>query len=105
MLSTGGGVQPRWDRNGKEVFYFSGSKLMAIDRNILGEMGLCGNAGWYPFRVIGSYPPAHRPEGARTARFDAGMGLLSELRRRLLWRRDRRSDSIRIGSRSTFRQW
>ena len=31
MISTGGAVQPRWNRNGKELFYFSGSKLMAVE--------------------------------------------------------------------------
>jgi hypothetical protein len=33
-LSRGGGVQPRWRRNGKELFYISpDSKMMAVDVN------------------------------------------------------------------------
>ena len=32
MVSRGGGVQPRWGRNGKELFYISpDSKMMAVD--------------------------------------------------------------------------
>jgi Tol biopolymer transport system component len=34
LLSRGGGVQPRWRRNGKELFYISpDSKMMAVDVN------------------------------------------------------------------------
>lgn len=32
LVSRGGGVQPRWNRNGKEMFYISSdSKMMAVD--------------------------------------------------------------------------
>jgi Tol biopolymer transport system component len=35
MISRGGGVQPRWRRDGKELFYISpDSKMMAVDVNI-----------------------------------------------------------------------
>jgi Tol biopolymer transport system component len=30
MVSSGGGVEPRWSRDGKELFYFSGQTLMAV---------------------------------------------------------------------------
>jgi Tol biopolymer transport system component len=30
QVSTGGGVEPRWSRDGKELFYFSGQTLMAV---------------------------------------------------------------------------
>ena len=30
MVSSGGGVEPRWSREGKELFYFSGQTLMAV---------------------------------------------------------------------------
>ncbi|MDE3165591.1 MAG: serine/threonine-protein kinase, partial [Acidobacteriota bacterium] len=30
-VSTSGGVQPRWNRNGKELLYFSGAKLMSVE--------------------------------------------------------------------------
>jgi Tol biopolymer transport system component len=30
MVSNGGGVEPRWSRDGKELFYFSGQTLMAV---------------------------------------------------------------------------
>ena len=29
MVSNGGGVEPRWSRDGKELFFFSGQTLMA----------------------------------------------------------------------------
>ena len=31
QVSTQGGSYPLWNRNGKELFYFSGSKLMAVE--------------------------------------------------------------------------
>jgi Tol biopolymer transport system component len=30
QVSTGGGVEPRWSRDGKELFYWSGQTLMAV---------------------------------------------------------------------------
>jgi Tol biopolymer transport system component len=30
-ISSEGGVEPRWSKNGSELFYFSGSRLMAVD--------------------------------------------------------------------------
>jgi Tol biopolymer transport system component len=30
MISSGGGVQPHWSRDGKELFYFSGRTLMTM---------------------------------------------------------------------------
>jgi len=30
MISNGGGTEPRWSRDGKELFYFSGQSLMAV---------------------------------------------------------------------------
>jgi hypothetical protein len=36
MVSSGGGSQPRWNRNGKELLYFSGRKLMSVDVNLNG---------------------------------------------------------------------
>jgi len=31
QVSTGGGEEPRWRRDGKELFYISGKRLMAVD--------------------------------------------------------------------------
>jgi eukaryotic-like serine/threonine-protein kinase len=31
MISDGGGVQPRWNRNGKELLYFNGRRLMSAE--------------------------------------------------------------------------
>jgi serine/threonine protein kinase/Tol biopolymer transport system component len=33
LVSTQGGTHPRWNRNGKELFYRDGSKMMAVDLN------------------------------------------------------------------------
>ena len=30
QISTGGGTQPRWSRDGKEIFYVEGDTLMAV---------------------------------------------------------------------------
>jgi len=30
MVSSGGGIEPRWSRDGKELFFFSGQTLMAV---------------------------------------------------------------------------
>jgi len=35
-VSTRGGTGPRWNRNGKEVFYRSGNKIMAADVTVSG---------------------------------------------------------------------
>ena len=31
QVSTDGGAQPRWNRNGRELFFRSGAKMMAVD--------------------------------------------------------------------------
>ena len=30
QVSSGGGTEPRWSRDGKELFYFAGQALMAV---------------------------------------------------------------------------
>src|SRR5262249_7143580 len=30
-ISSGGGVEPRWSKDGNELFYFSGRKLMSVE--------------------------------------------------------------------------
>ena len=34
QVSTDGGTQPRWNRNGRELFFRSGAKLMAVDTEL-----------------------------------------------------------------------
>jgi Tol biopolymer transport system component len=34
LVSNRGGVEPRWSRDGKELFYFSGQTLMAVSVNL-----------------------------------------------------------------------
>jgi hypothetical protein len=31
QVSTGGGTEPLWNRNGRELFYRSGNRMMAVD--------------------------------------------------------------------------
>ncbi len=31
QISTGGGTEPLWNRNGRELFYRSGNKMMAVE--------------------------------------------------------------------------
>ncbi len=35
MVSNGGGVEPRWSRDGKELFYFAGQTLMSVPVTLL----------------------------------------------------------------------
>ncbi|MDA2930745.1 protein kinase [Acidobacteria bacterium AH-259-O06] len=37
QISTQGGVEPRWRRDGKELFYIAGSNLMAVEVNTRGS--------------------------------------------------------------------
>lgn len=37
QISTGGGSEPMWRGDGKELFYMEGNKLMAVDVNGDGE--------------------------------------------------------------------
>jgi serine/threonine-protein kinase len=39
LVSSGGGVQPRWSRDGRELFYVSGDAIMAVDVRADGSMG------------------------------------------------------------------
>ena len=34
LISSGGGFEPRWSRDGKELFYFAGQTLMAVPVNV-----------------------------------------------------------------------
>lgn len=36
QVSTAGGEHPRWRRDGKELFYFAGNRLMAAEVNATG---------------------------------------------------------------------
>jgi Tol biopolymer transport system component len=31
VISQGGGVEPQWSRDGRELFFFSGQKMMVVD--------------------------------------------------------------------------
>jgi hypothetical protein len=37
QVSAGGGHFPRWRRDGKELFYLSGGKLIAVDVKVVGS--------------------------------------------------------------------
>jgi Tol biopolymer transport system component len=40
MVSSGGGVEPRWSRDGRELFYFSGQALMAVSVSLTPTLSL-----------------------------------------------------------------
>ncbi len=40
QVSTGGGVDPMWNPNGKELFYRNGDKMIVVDVEIEGELTL-----------------------------------------------------------------
>jgi hypothetical protein len=37
LISTGGGLEPRWRKDGAELFYVAGSTLMAVDVKARGD--------------------------------------------------------------------
>ena len=39
-VSTEGGTHPRWNRNGKELFYRNGNKMMVVDVSTTPDLGL-----------------------------------------------------------------
>lgn len=58
LVSRGGGVQPRWRRNGKELFYISpDSKMMAVEVNT-------SRSSWLAHRYLCSKPTWRTPEFA-----------------------------------------
>jgi len=40
QVSAGGGTQPRWNQNGRELFYLTGTRLMAVDLETDSELTL-----------------------------------------------------------------
>jgi Tol biopolymer transport system component/predicted Ser/Thr protein kinase len=60
QVSTGGGTHPQWRRDGKELYFVSGSKLMAVDVDTAGsqfEAGIAKPLFDADF-LSGSYSPA-----------------------------------------------
>ena len=62
QVSTYGGTQPRWNRNGREMFFRNGNKLMAVDV----EIGAAFRAGTPKmlFEEVSSDYDVH-PDGKR----------------------------------------
>jgi serine/threonine protein kinase len=67
QISSNGGVQPRWNKNGKEIFYVSlDSKMMAVPVNLQPD-GLSLEKGTpealFPVRIaLGPLPPPGNPK-------------------------------------------
>jgi hypothetical protein len=40
QVSTEGGTHPRWNRNGKELFYRNGNKMMVVDVSATPDLSL-----------------------------------------------------------------
>jgi Tol biopolymer transport system component len=55
QMSTHGGVEPRWRRDGKELFYIEGSLLMAVDVTVRGDQLSAG----IPHRLFEVPPTAN----------------------------------------------
>jgi hypothetical protein len=43
QISTAGGMEPHWRKDGKELFYIAGQKLMAVDVKTEGEVFQAGS--------------------------------------------------------------
>jgi hypothetical protein len=96
IVSTEGGTNPRWSRNGKELFYLSGAKMMAVDVIQLTPVPRFGKPkmlfeGRYPngydvspdgkrflMVKVGAAPQASQPDQLKVV-----VNWLEELRRRL----------------------
>lgn len=57
QISTEGGVEPNWNRNGRELFYRSGNKMMAVDITTQPSF----SAGSPRMLFAGEYVPAGYP--------------------------------------------
>jgi Tol biopolymer transport system component len=62
QVSTDGGAQPRWNRNGRELFFRSGTKMMAVDVET-GAAFRAGTARVLFEKVAGDYDVS--PDGRR----------------------------------------
>jgi Tol biopolymer transport system component/predicted Ser/Thr protein kinase len=60
QVSTGGGTHPQWRRDGKELYFVSGSKLMAVDVDTAGSQFEAGTPAplFQADFLSGSYSPA-----------------------------------------------
>jgi hypothetical protein len=67
---TGGGFQPRWRSDGRELFYMADLKVMAVDVE-LGENGKVGSE-----RKLFDLPPLVAPFGNEFAAFGDGRRFL-----------------------------
>jgi Tol biopolymer transport system component len=70
MVSDGGGVEPRWSRDGKELFYFAGQTLMAVPVNLRPTFSNGSPRALFEARIQPNYTnDAHRwhvaPDGQR----------------------------------------
>jgi Tol biopolymer transport system component len=90
-VSSGGGFQPRWSRNGRELFYVTGDAIMGVDVRADGSVGA-------PRRLVDRAPYFIRfqsydvsPDGKRflMIRRDEG-SVPRQLNVILNWRTDRR---------------
>jgi Tol biopolymer transport system component len=57
QISTEGGTEPVWNRNGRELFYRSGDKMMAAEINTRGSF----SAGKPKVLFAGQYQPSQNP--------------------------------------------
>ena len=61
QISTGGGTSPRWTRNGRELFYRNGNKMMAVAISLQPTF----KASTPRVLFEGEYEEAGRPDGPR----------------------------------------
>ena len=70
MVSSGGGSEPRWSRDGRELFYFSGQTLMAVPVSLRPTFSNGAPAALFEAPVLAGYTSdGHRwqvaPDGTR----------------------------------------
>jgi Tol biopolymer transport system component len=70
MVSRGGGVEPRWSRDGRELFYFAGQTLMAVPIRLRPTFSIGAPAALFDAPIQAGYThDSHRwqaaPDGRR----------------------------------------
>jgi eukaryotic-like serine/threonine-protein kinase len=61
LVSTGGGIFPRWRKDGRELFYVADDKLMAVDVKLSAMPKIGTPQTLFEFEVLGSNRAAWVP--------------------------------------------
>jgi hypothetical protein len=97
QISTGGGEEPRWSKDGKQIFYRNGSRWMVVPVDLSGAINIGRPTLHFegPFLNVGGYSYDVMPDGKRfvvlkqisdvttTTRLNVVLNWFEELRRKV----------------------